>query len=150
MAKDFLTRTKSILDAEGIKYEERVLAELIIHHFPDFRRVLNLIQRYSVSGAVDSGILSASTDITVTSLIESMKKKDFAGIRKWAVDNTDKEMAGIFRRIYDSLQDHIEASSIPQAVLILSEYQYKSAFVADQEINLVACCLMLASDCSFR
>ena len=150
MASEFLERAKFIMDSEGIAYDEKVVAQLIVKNFPDFRRVLNLIQRYSVSGAVDSGILSASTDITVTALIESMKKKDFAGIRKWAVDNTDKEMAGIFRRIYDSLQDHIEASSIPQAVLILSEYQYKSAFVADQEINLVACCLMLASDCSFR
>ena len=150
LASEFLERAKFVMDSEGIAYDEKVVAQLIVKNFPDFRRVLNLIQRYSVSGAVDSGILSASTDITVNSLIESMKKKDFNGIRKWAVDNADKEMAGIFRRIYDSLQDHIDAPSIPQAVLILSEYQYKSAFVADQEINLVACCLMLASDCTFR
>jgi DNA polymerase III delta prime subunit len=150
LASEFLERAKFVLDSEGIAYDEKVVAQLIVKNFPDFRKVLNLIQRYSVSGAIDSGILSASTDITVNSLIESMKKKDFNGIRKWAVDNADKEMAGIFRRIYDSLQDHIDAPSIPQAVLILSEYQYKSAFVADQEINLVACCLMLASDCTFR
>lgn len=150
LASEFLERAKFVLGSEGIAYDEKVVAQLIVKNFPDFRKVLNLIQRYSVSGAIDSGILSASTDITVNSLIESMKKKDFNGIRKWAVDNADKEMAGIFRRIYDSLQDHIDAPSIPQAVLILSEYQYKSAFVADQEINLVACCLMLASDCTFR
>ena len=150
LAKDFLARAKFVMDAESINYDEKVVAELIIKNFPDFRKVLNLIQRYSVSGAIDSGILATSSDITVKNLIEAMKKKDFNAIRKWAVDNTDKEMAGIFRRIYDALQDSVETASIPQAVLILSEYQYKSAFVADQEINLVACCLMLASDCSFK
>lgn len=150
LAMDFLARAKFVMDAESIKYDEKVVAELIIKNFPDFRKVLNLIQRYSVSGAIDSGILATSSDITVKNLIDAMKKKDFNAIRKWAVDNTDKEMAGIFRRIYDALQDSVETASIPQAVLILSEYQYKSAFVADQEINLVACCLMLASDCSFK
>ena len=150
LAQEFLARAKFVMDSEGINYDEKVVAQLIVKNFPDFRRVLNLIQRYSVSGAIDSGILATSSDITVKSLIEAMKKKDFNSIRKWAVDNADKEMAGIFRKIYDSLQDNIEPSSIPQAVLILSEYQYKSAFVADQEINLVACCLMLASDCAFR
>jgi DNA polymerase III delta prime subunit len=150
LASEFLARAKFVMDSEEISYDEKVVAELIIKNFPDFRKVLNLIQRYSVSGSIDSGILATSSDITVKSLIESMKKKDFGGIRKWAVDNTDKEMAGIFRRIYDALQDHIEPASIPQAVLIISEYQYKSAFVADQEINLVACCLMLASDCTFK
>jgi DNA polymerase III delta prime subunit len=150
LAQEFLARAKFVMDSEGINYDEKVVAQLIVKNFPDFRRVLNLIQRYSVSGAIDSGILATSSDITVKSLIDAMKKKDFNSIRKWAVDNADKEMAGIFRKIYDALQDNIEPSSIPQAVLILSEYQYKSAFVADQEINLVACCLMLASDCAFR
>ncbi len=150
LAQEFLARAKFVMDSEEISYDEKVVAQLIVKNFPDFRRVLNLIQRYSVSGAIDSGILATSSDITVKSLIDAMKKKDFNSIRKWAVDNADKEMAGIFRKIYDALQDNIEPSSIPQAVLILSEYQYKSAFVADQEINLVACCLMLASDCAFR
>ena len=150
LAQEFLARAKFVMDSEGIVYDEKVIAHLIVKNFPDFRRVLNLIQRYSVSGAIDSGILATSSDITVKSLIEAMKKKDFNSIRKWAVENSDKEMAGIFRRIYDALQDSIEPSSIPQAILILSEYQYKSAFVADQEINLVACCLMLAADCAFR
>jgi DNA polymerase III delta prime subunit len=150
LAQEFLSRAKFVMDSEGIGYDEKAVAQLIVKNFPDFRKVLNLIQRYSVSGAIDSGILATSSDITVKSLIDAMKKKDFNSIRKWAVDNSDKEMAGIFRRIYDSLQESIEPASIPQAVLILSEYQYKSAFVADQEINLVACCLMLASDCSFK
>ena len=150
LAQEFLARAKFVMDAEGIQYDEKVVAQLIVKNFPDFRKVLNLIQRYSVSGSIDSGILATSSDITVKSLIDAMRKKDFNAIRKWAVDNSDKEMAGIFRRIYDALQDSIEPSSIPQAVLILSEYQYKSSFVADQEINLVACCLMLASDCAFK
>jgi DNA polymerase III delta prime subunit len=150
LAQDFLARAKFVMDSEEIAYDEKVVAQLIVKNFPDFRRVLNLIQRYSVSGSIDSGIMATSSDITVKNLIDAMKKKDFNSIRKWAVDNADKEMASIFRRIYDALQDNIEQSSIPQAVLILSEYQYKSAFVADQEINLVACCLMLASDCAFR
>ena len=150
LAQEFLARAKFVMDAEEIQYDEKVVAQLIVKNFPDFRKVLNLIQRYSVSGSIDSGILATSSDITVKSLIDAMRKKDFNAIRKWAVDNSDKEMAGIFRRIYDALQDNIEPSSIPQAVLILSEYQYKSAFVADQEINLVACCLMLASDCAFK
>jgi DNA polymerase III delta prime subunit len=150
LAQEFLTRAKFVMDSEGIEYDEKAVAQLIVKNFPDFRKVLNLIQRYSVSGAIDSGILTTSSDITVKSLIDAMKKKDFNSIRKWAVDNTDKEMASIFRKIYDALQDNVEAASIPQAILIISEYQYKSAFVADQEINLVACCLMLASDCSFK
>jgi DNA polymerase III delta prime subunit len=150
LAQKFLARAKFVMDSEGISYDEKVVAQLIVKNFPDFRKVLNLVQRYSVSGSIDSGILATSSDITVKSLIEAMRKKDFNAIRKWAVDNSDKEMAGIFRRVYDALQDSIEPSSIPQAVLILSEYQYKSAFVADQEINLVACCLMLASDCAFK
>jgi DNA polymerase III delta prime subunit len=150
LAQEFLARAKFVMDSEGISYDEKVVAQLIVKNFPDFRKVLNLVQRYSVSGSIDSGILATSSDITVKSLIEAMRKKDFNAIRKWAVDNSDKEMAGIFRRVYDALQDSIEPSSIPQAVLILSEYQYKSAFVADQEINLVACCLMLASDCAFK
>ena len=149
-AQEFLARAKFVMDAEEIQYDEKVVAQLIVKNFPDFRKVLNLIQRYSVSGAIDSGILATSSDITVKTLIDAMQKKDFNAIRKWAVDNADKEMAGIFRRIYDALQDSVEPSSIPQAVLIISEYQYKSAFVADQEINLVACCLMLASDCAFK
>ena len=148
MAKGFLERTKGILDQEGIKYDEKVLAALIVKHFPDFRRVLNTVQRYSLSGPIDSGIL-ASSDITVSSLIDSMKKKDFTGIRKWAAENSDKDISSVYRSIYEALSSQLQPSALAQAIIIIAEYQYKAAFVADQEINLVACCLVLASDCSF-
>ena len=148
MAKGFLERVKMILDTEDIKYDEKVLAALIVKHFPDFRRVLNIVQRYSVSGGIDSGIL-ATSDITVGSLVESMKKKDFAGIRKWAAENSDKDIWSVYRSIYEGLSSALTPSVLAQAIIIIAEYQYKAAFVADQEINLVACCLVLASDCSF-
>lgn len=148
MAKGFLERVKMILDTEDIKYDEKVLAALIVKHFPDFRRVLNIVQRYSVSGGIDSGIL-ATSDITVGSLIDSMKKKDFAGIRKWAAENSDKDISSVYRSIYEGLSSALTPSVLAQAIIIIAEYQYKAAFVADQEINLVACCLVLASDCSF-
>lgn len=149
MAKDFLVRTKAILDAEGIKYEERVLAELIIHHFPDFRRVLNEIQRYSSSGIIDTGIL-VSGDISAESLVKALKSKNFGEMRRWVVDNSDRDMAHVFRKIYETLTDELTPSSMAQAVVILSDYQYRSAFAADQEINLAACCVMLASECTFK
>ena len=149
MAKDFLVRAKGILDAEEIKYEERVLAELIIRHFPDFRRVLNEIQRYSVSGEIDAGIL-VSSDIGGEILVKALKGKNFGEIRKWVLENSDRDPTHVFRKIYEILLEQLQPQSIPQAVLTLSEYQYKSAFAADQEINLAACCIMLASECSFK
>ena len=149
MAKSFLSRTKDILEKEGVKYEERVLAELIIRHFPDFRRVLNEIQRYSVSGAIDTGIL-VSADIGAESLVKALKAKNFSDIRKWVVDNSDRDTAHVFRKMYETLLESLQPSAIPQAVLILSDYQHKAAFAADQEINLAACCIMLASECTFK
>lgn len=147
MASEFLQRAKYIMDQEGIKYDEKVIAGVILKQFPDFRRVLNTIQRHSASGEVTSSVLSS--DVSVASLIESMKKKDFAGIRKWAADNCDKDVSAIYRSIYDGLSETLQSSALAQAIIIIAEYQYKAAFVADQEINLVACCLMLASDCNF-
>jgi DNA polymerase III delta prime subunit len=149
MAKQFLSRAKDILDKEGIKYEERVVAELIIRHFPDFRRVLNEIQRYSVSGAIDTGIL-VSADIGAETLVKALKAKNFTDIRKWVVDNSDRDTAHVFRKMYETLLESLQPSAIPQAVLILSDYQHKAAFAADQEINLAACCVMLASECTFK
>jgi DNA polymerase III delta prime subunit len=148
MAKGFLERVKMILDTEEIKYDEKVLAALIVKHFPDFRRVLNIVQRYAASGGIDTGIL-ASSDIAVSSLIESMKKKDFAGIRKWAAENSDKDISAVYRSIYEGVSSALTPAALAQAIIIIAEYQYKAAFVADQEINLVACCLVLASDCAF-
>ena len=149
MAKQFLDRTKDILTKESIESDDRVLAELIIRHFPDFRRVLNEIQRYSVSGAIDAGILVAA-DVGVESLVKALKSKNFNEIRKWVVDNGDRDTAHVFRKIYETLVDQLQPASVPQAVLTLSEYQHRAAFAADQEINLAACCIMLASECTFK
>jgi DNA polymerase III delta prime subunit len=149
MGQEFFERLKGILKAEGIEYDAPVLAQLIIKHFPDFRRVLNEVQRYSVSGSVDAGILVTS-DIAMDSLVKALKAKSFGDIRKWVVENSDKDMAHVFRRIYETMLDSLQPSSVPQAVITLSEYQYKSAFAADQELNLAACCVVLASESTFK
>ena len=150
MASQFMERVKYVLDKEGIPYEEKVVAELIMKHFPDFRRVLNELQRYSIAGSIDVGILTQIGEIHIKDLVEHMKSKDFTSARKWAVDNLDNSPSELFRKVYDGLYDHLAPSSIPQAVLILAEYQYKSAFVADQEINLVACIVELMMGCEFK
>jgi DNA polymerase III delta prime subunit len=149
LAGEFLERSKTIMDAESIQYEEKAVAELIIKYFPDFRKILNTIQRHAISGTITSSVLSSGKDIDIDHLIKAMKTKSFADIRKWVTEHSDIEPTMVFRRIYEGLQEKMNTASIPQAILILGEYQYKAAFVADQEINLVACCLMLASDCSF-
>jgi len=150
MASQFMDRVKYVLDNEGIPYEEKVVAELIMKHFPDFRRVLNELQRYSISGSIDVGILTQIGEIHIKDLVEYMKSKDFTSARKWAVENLDNSPSELFRKVYDGLYEHLTPSSIPQAVLILAEYQYKSAFVADQEINLVACIVELMMGCEFK
>ena len=150
LASQFMDRVKYVLDNEGVPYEEKVLAELILKHFPDFRRVLNELQRYSIAGSIDVGILTQIGEIHIKDLVDHMKKKDFTSARKWAVDNLDNSPSELFRKVYDGLYDHLTPSSIPQAVLILAEYQYKSAFVADQEINLVACIVELMMGCEFK
>ena len=150
LAKQFMDRIKYILSEEDVKYDEKVLAELILKHFPDFRRVLNELQRYSVSGDIDTGILTQIGEIFIKDLAVHMKNKDFTNARKWAVENSDNSPTQLFRKIYDGLYDHITSSSIPQAILVLAEYQYKSAFVADQEINLVACIVELMMGCEFK
>jgi DNA polymerase III delta prime subunit len=150
LASQFMDRVKYVLDNEGIPYEERVLVELIMKHFPDFRRVLNELQRYSVAGEIDTGILSQIGEIHIKDLVSFMKSKDFTNARKWAVENLDNSPSELFRKVYDGLYDYVSPPSIPQAVLILAEYQYKSAFVADQEINLVACIVELMMGCEFK
>ena len=150
LASQFMGRVKYVLDEEGITYEEKVLAELIMKHFPDFRRVLNELQRYSVGGVIDTGILSQIGEIHIKDLVSFMKSKDFTSARKWAVENLDNSPTELFRKIYDGLHDAVTSSSIPQAILVLAEYQYKSAFVADQEINLVACIVELMMGCEFK
>lgn len=143
-------RCVDILSNEGVKYDKKVLGQLILKHFPDFRRILNELQRYGVSGTIDEGILSNFAEIEIKNLMKSMKAKDFAGVRKWVVSNMDASQTEIFRKIYDNLYDNIITSSIPESVLVLADYQYKSAFVADQEINMVACLVELMMRCEFK
>jgi DNA polymerase III delta prime subunit len=151
VAAKFSQRVKHILDAEGISYNDKVIADLIIKNFPDFRKTINELQRYSLGGKIDVGILSTSeNNLGIKTLVKALKAKSFNEIRKWVIDNSDKDSSHLFRSIYDGLQDHLTPDSIPQAVLIISEYQYKAAFVADHEINLTACCISLAADCTFK
>ena len=128
-----------ILDEQKVKYDKRVVAEVINKHFPDWRRVLNELQRYSVSGMIDAGILVNISEVNIRELMHSMKNKEFTNVRKWVVDNLDNDPVRLLRSIYDHMYDYVDGSSIPHLVVVLGEYQYKSAFVADQEINMLAC-----------
>ena len=150
IAASFFKRIKTILDTEGIKYDNKVLVELINKHFPDWRRVLNEIQRYSSGGAIDAGILATFSDVKVNNLIQNLKQKNFPEVRKWVVDNLDNDSGVLLRRIYDALYTSLANSSIPAAVLIIAKYQYQIAFVADQEINLLACLTEIMVECEFK
>ena len=150
LCEQFMVRCKTILDSEGISYEEPVLAELIMKHMPDWRRVLNELQRYGTSGNIDTGILVQISDISLSDLMEHLKSKNFRLMRQWVTDNMDSEPAAIFRKIYDSMGEYVEPSSIPQVVLILADYQYKNAFAADHELNLVACLTELMTQVKFK
>ena len=150
LAGQFMQRVKTILDKEGIPYEDKILAQLITKYFPDFRRVLNELQRYSVAGIIDIGILSQIGEVQVKELAIAMKGKNFTEARKWVVSNLDNSQTELFRKIYDGLHDYVAPSSIPQAILILADYQHKAAFVADQEINLTACIVELMMECEFK
>jgi DNA polymerase III delta prime subunit len=146
----FFERLQTILTAENIGFDKKVLAELINKHFPDWRRVLNECQRYSVSGQIDSGILASFSDVSVVNLVKNLKEKNFPEVRKWVVDNLDNDSSMILRRVYDALYTSLENSSIPAAVLIIAKYQYQIAFVADQEINLLACLTEIMVECNFK
>lgn len=150
MAKQFMERATQILDSESVPYDGKVLAEVIMKYFPDYRRVLNELQRYSVSGKIDVGILQSVADITITTLVKALKEKNFGEVRKWAADNGYDDSAKIFRKIYDNLYEILNKNSIPQAVLILAKYQFQSAFVTDQELNLVACLTEMMVELEFN
>jgi DNA polymerase III delta prime subunit len=150
LAGSFFQRLQSILDAEKIEYDEKVVAELVSKHFPDFRRVLNECQRYSTGGKIDSGILASFSDISVNELIKHLKEKNFTEVRKWVVTNLDNDSSLILRRVYDTLYDSLVPGSIPAAVLIIAKYQYQIAFVADQEINLLAALTEIMCECEFK
>tara|TARA_R100001443_G_scaffold21062_2_gene33282 strand:+ start:643 stop:1584 length:942 start_codon:yes stop_codon:yes gene_type:complete len=146
----FFKRLQQILELEKIQYDAKVLAEIINKHFPDWRRVLNECQRYSVSGKIDSGILAAFSDVAVNDLIKNLKQKNFAEVRKWVVSNLDNDSSVLLRRLYDSLYETLVPNSIPAAVLIIAKYQYQIAFVADQEINLLAALTEIMVECEFK
>ena len=150
LAGNFFERVKSILEKENIKYDVKVVAELINKYFPDWRRVLNELQRYSVSGKIDAGILVDMKSDNIKELINHMKQKEFTNVRKWVVNNLDNDSTRLFRNIYDSLYDYVDSSSIPHVVVILGEYQYKAAFVADQEINTLACLTEIMARTKFK
>ena len=150
IAEKYLELCGDILSKESVEYENKVLAELIMKHFPDFRRVLNELQRYSTSGRIDTGILTSLEEVNVGELVSSLRGKKFSDMRKWANSNIDTDTAKIFRKLYDSLSGYLKPQSVPQAVLIIADYQYKSAFVADQEINLVACLTEIMVECEFK
>ena len=150
IATCFFKRLNTILQRERIEADKKILAELISNHFPDWRRVLNECQRYSVSGKIDSGILATFSDVSVNDLTKNLKQKNFTEVRKWCVDNLDNDPAVLLRRIYDSLSSSLVSSSIPAAVLIIAKYQYQIAFVADQEINMLACLTEIMVECEFK
>ena len=149
MATQFMKRVKNILDNEKVQYEDAAVAELISKHFPDWRRVLNELQRYAATGKIDAGILVNVGDESFKNLFQLLKTKAFTQMRKWVGENSDIETSVLFRKIYDSAAQYIKPASIPQLVLILGDYQYKAAFVADPEINIVACLTMIMTECEF-
>jgi len=150
LAGEFFKRVISILEMENIKYDKKVLAELINKHFPDWRRVLNECQRYSISGEIDSGILATIKEINVNDLIKGLKEKNFSEVRKWVVSNLDNDPDKLLRDIYDVLLNALEGPGIAAAVLIIARYQYQIAFVADQEINILAALTEIMVECEFK
>ena len=150
IAAQFFKRLQEILGAEGIEYDNKVLVELINKHFPDWRRVLNECQRYSASGKIDSAILTEFSDVNTNTLVKYLKEKNFSEVRKWCVNNLDNDPTVLLRRIYDACYDSLVPNSIPAAVLVIAKYQYQVAFVADQEINLLAALTEIMVECDFK
>jgi len=150
LANAFFKRVKNILEQESIKYDDKVVAELINKYFPDWRRTLNEMQKYSASGQIDSGILVNLSEVSINELMDALKKKEFTVVRKWIVNNLDNDPNRMYRLVYDSLYDYLDGSTIPHAVLLIGKYSYQSAFVADQEINMLACMTELMSTVKFK
>lgn len=138
LAAQFLRRVESILTSERVKYDKVAVVAVIQKHFPDWRRVLNELQRYSATGAIDSGILTDFKELTIREVLQACKKRDFDAVRKWVHDNTDQEPVNVFRSVYEGAMEFVDKKSVPELVVIIADYGYKSAFVADHEINLVA------------
>ena len=149
VGSNFGKRLYTILDQEKVDYDKKVVAEVLMKHFPDYRRVLNELQKYSKYGNIDSGILSQVSELDLPELMKYMKDKKFNEVRKWVVNNLDNDPQKVYRKIYDIAEKYVQASSIPQLVLILADSQYKSAFAADHELNLVACLVEVMIECQF-
>jgi DNA polymerase III delta prime subunit len=150
MAEQFMARLQFILDSESIIYDNAVLAELIMKYIPDWRRVINECQRYGMSGHIDTGILVTLDETSVAGLFKDLKTKNFKSMRKWVTNNMDVESSKLFRMIYDNMLTYVEPSSVPQVVLILADYSYKDSFVADHELNVVACMTEIMSQIKFK
>jgi DNA polymerase III delta prime subunit len=148
MATKFHRRMMEILQDEGVEYNNKVLAELLMKHFPDYRRVLNELQRYSVGGVIDEGILSNLSEINTKALIDALRDKDWKKMRQWVTSNVDSDPQAVYRKVYDTLIDKVK--QVPQLVLLVADYQYKAAFVADQEINLTACLTEIMANIEFK
>jgi len=149
LGREMMDMVVKILEKEGVKYEEKILANLVLKFFPDFRRVINELQKYSLNGIIDDGILKQSSDENFTELFVALKGKNFAVMRKWVAQNIDNDHVRLYRQIYDTLNNRFMKQSIPQAVLLIADYSYKAAFVADQEVNMVACLTELMMECEF-
>lgn len=149
LAKQFLRRVENILSAEEIEYDKKCIIPLIIKHFPDWRRVLNELQRYAAGGRIDAGILAADTSSDIDELMGHLKHRRFTDMRAWVAQNVGRDTSNIFRALYDHASKFILPESIPQLVILLADYQYKAAFVADHEINMVACLTEIMSECQF-
>tara|TARA_B100001079_G_scaffold223921_1_gene200589 strand:+ start:1771 stop:2718 length:948 start_codon:yes stop_codon:yes gene_type:complete len=150
LAEQFFHRVKVILEMEMVKYEEKVVAEVVMKYFPDFRRTLNELQRYSSTGSIDAGILASSNEFSIEKVVGHLRNKEFTNMKKWVAQNLDNEPQVIMRKIYDNLYNYFDPKSIPEAVLIISEYQYKSSFVVDQEVNIVAFMTELMMRCEYK
>ena len=150
LCNQFHNRVKTILGAEKVDHDPKIVAELIMKHQPDWRRVINELQRYGSGGIIDSGILVNLADDSIDDLIKFLKLKDFRKMRQWVADNMDSEPAAIFRKLYDTMYEYVDGKSIPQLVLILADYQYKNSFVADHELNLVACLTEIMANAEFK
>ena len=150
IAAQFFKRLGTILETENVKHDPKVLVEIINQHFPDWRRILNECQRYSAGGSIDTGILSLLSNVNTKELVGYLSKKEFPNVRKWIVQNLDNDPNTILRNIYDCIYDALKPNSIPEAVLIIAKYQYQTAFVADQEINLLAALTEIMCNCEFK
>lgn len=150
LASKFMARTIQVLTKENIEFDQKVVAEIITKHFPDWRRVLNELQRYSATGKIDAGILANVKDVSLKSLTTALKEKEFSTMRKWVVENLDNDSATVFRNLFDTVNEYLQPNSVPQFVILLADYQYKAAFVADHEINFVAFLTEVMVSCEFK